>query len=450
MSELDRRFPASFLFGAATAAYQIEGAHDEDGKGPSIWDEFCRRPGAISTGETGDVACDHYHRWPEDVGLMRELGLDAYRLSISWPRVIPFGTGAVNERGLAFYDRLIDELLRAGIRPFVTLYHWDLPQALQVRGGWASREVVPAFAAYADLIARRLGDRVKDWMTLNEPEVVAYAGHHSGVHAPGIRDFRTAILVSHHLLLAHRAAADAIRARSSEAHVGIALNLSPCDPATASEADAQAARRMDGSLNRWFLDPLFGRGYPQDMAALYLPYFVRARELEGYDGSLDFVGVNYYARRVVRASGEGPLLADRVDPPGEHTAIGWEVHPDSFRRLLVRVHQEYHPREMYVTENGAAYDDVVVNDRVDDPARVRFLERHFTAAAEAIAAGVPLRGYFIWTLMDNFEWAHGTSKRFGIVHTDYLTQRRRVKASGEWYRALIAAHRDSGVEAAAQ
>ena len=446
---LARRFPPGFLFGTATAAYQIEGGHDADGKGPSIWDTFCRQPGAISTGETGDVACDHYHRWREDTALQRDLGCNAYRLSISWPRVVPTGSGAVNEAGLAFYDRLVDELLRNGIRPFVTLYHWDLPEALQERGGWSAPETVAAFGRYADVVARRLGDRVRDWMTLNEPEVVAFAGHWVGVHAPGIRDFATAVGVSHHLLLAHRAAADAIRAADPDARVGIALNLSPCDPASEAPADADAAARMDGYLNRWFLDPLFGRGYPKDMLELYRPYFDRGGELDGYDGALDFLGVNYYARRVVRAGG-GPLRADRIDPEGEHTAIGWEVHPPSFRKLLVRLHRDYAPRHMYVTENGAAYDDEVKSDRVDDPARVAFLARHFDAAAEAIAAGVPLRGYFIWTLMDNFEWAHGTSKRFGIIHTDYATQRRRIKASGEWYRRLIAAHRGARAMAAAK
>ena len=448
LTALARRFPAGFLFGTATAAYQIEGGHDADGKGPSIWDTFCRRPGAISTGETGDIACDHYHRWREDVGLLRRLGCNAYRLSISWPRVLPVGSGAVNEAGLAFYDRLIDELLANGVRPFVTLYHWDLPQALQDKGGWSAPETVEAFGRYADAVARRLGDRVRDWITLNEPEVVAYAGHYVGVHAPGIRDFRTAVLVSHHLLLAHRAAAAAIRAAHRESRIGIALNLSPCDPASDTPADAEAAVRMDGYLNRWFLDPIFGRGYPTDMVDLYRPY--GNWELNGYDGRLDFLGVNYYARRVVRASSDGPLRGERVDPEGEHTAIGWEVHPASFRRLLVRLHREYAPAQLYVTENGAAYDDIVVDDRVDDPARVSFLTRHFDAAAGAVADGVPLRGYFIWTLMDNFEWAHGTSKRFGIVHTDYLTQRRRVKASGEWYRRLIAAHQAARTTAAAK
>lgn len=448
---LARRFPPGFLFGAATAAYQIEGGHDADGKGRSIWDTFCRQPGAISTGETGDVACDHYHRWREDVALMRALGLDAYRFSVSWPRVLPGGTGAPNEAGLAFYERLVDELLANGIRPFVTLYHWDLPQALQGAGGWASRDLVTAFGSFADLLARRLGDRVSDWVTLNEPEVVAFAGHSAGVHAPGIRDFATAVNVSHHLLLAHRAGTDAIRAASRAARVGIALNLSPCEPATDSAADAEAARRMDGYLNRWFLDPLFGRGYPKDIVALYARHFDRAGELDAYDGQLDFLGVNYYTRRLVRASADGPLRADRVEPDGvERTAIGWEVHPESLRTLLVRLHRDYAPAQIYLTENGSAYNDTVVGDRVDDPARVSFLARHLDTAAAAIAEGVPLRGYFVWTLMDNFEWAHGTSKRFGLVHTDYRTQQRRVKSSGDWYRELVAAHREAPAGTAAR
>jgi beta-glucosidase len=447
--DLARRFPPRFVWGAATAAYQIEGAHDADGKGPSIWDTFSRRPGAISTGETGDVACDHYHRWAEDVALMGDLGLDAYRFSVAWPRVLPEGTGRPNEAGLAFYDRLVDALLERGVRPFVTLYHWDLPQALQDRGGWPWPGVVPAFGAFADLMARRLGDRVTDWITLNEPEVVAFAGHSSGVHAPGIRDFPQAVLASHHLLLGHLAAAAAIRSARPSARVGITLNLSPATPATGSADDAAAARRMDGYIDRWYLDPLFGRGYPADMLELYAPLFDRGaeraaleRSMSGYDGALDFLGVNYYARRVVRAAADPPLFLERVVPEGtETTAMGWEVHPGSFRDLLVRIHRDYAPREILVTENGAAYDDALREGAVDDPARVSFLDRHITAAADAIDAGAPLAGYFVWTLLDNFEWAFGTSKRFGLAYTDYPTQRRTVKASGRWYRDLIAAHR---------
>lgn len=439
---LAARFPRGFMWGAATAAYQIEGAHDADGKGPSIWDTFTRRPGAISTGETGDVACDHYHRWREDIALMSDLGLDAYRFSVSWSRVLPAGTGAPSEAGLAFYDRLVDALLAKDIRPVITIYHFDLPQALQDRGGWPWPDVVPAFAAFADLLARRLGDRVTDWITLNEPEPAAFAGHAIGVHAPGIRDVPQAILASHHMLLAHRAAADAIRAARLSSRVGITLNLSPASPASASPDDAAAARRMDGFLDRWYLDPLFGHGYPRDVLELYGPLFDRGREMDGYDGALDFLGVNYYTRRVVRAGPDAPLFFGRVIPEdAELTAMGWEVHPTSFREILVRVQRDYAPREILVTENGAAYDDVVRDGAIDDRGRVSFLARHVAAAADALDAGVPLAGYFVWTLMDNFEWAFGTSKRFGLAYTDYATQRRIVKTSGRWYHDLIRAHR---------
>lgn len=441
MTSLARGFPPGFLWGAATAAYQIEGAHDADGKGPSIWDAFARRPGAISTGETGDVACDHYHRFRDDVRLMAELGLGAYRFSVSWPRVLPDGTGRPNEAGLAFYERLVEALLDHGIRPFVTLYHWDLPITLEERGGWRNPEVAGWFGEYAALVARRLGDRVRDWMTLNEPEVVAFAGHLAGVHAPGMRDERAAVLVSHHLLLAHGTAAEAIRGSAGGiSRVGVALNLSPVHPASGAEADAAAALRVDGRSNRWFLDPLFGRGYPRDMLTCYEAIFDRGAEMDGFHGRLDFLGVNYYTRRMVAADPTGPLAARTLAPDGERTAMGWEVYPDGLRELLARVGVDYSPSAIYVTENGAAYDDVLVGGRVDDAARIAFLERHIAAAADAVTAGVPLHGYFVWSLIDNFEWSHGTSKRFGLVHVDYATQRRRVKASGEWYRDLIAAH----------
>ena len=444
MSEIEtlgRRFPANFLFGAATAAYQIEGAYDADGKGPSIWDTFTRVPGAISTGETGDVACDHYHRWREDVALIHSLGLNAYRFSVSWPRVIPDGTGAVNERGLEFYERLVEALLERGIRPFVTLYHWDLPERLQRRGGWANPDAPKWFGEYARVVATRLGDRVEDWMTLNEPEVVAFAGHASGVHAPGVKDWRTALRVSHHLLLAHREGARSLRAAHAT-NVGIALNMGPAQAASASAADRAAAKRIDGHLNRWFLDPLFGRGYPDDMLEWYgrelFPY-----RLDEYDGDLDFVGVNYYTRRVVRAADGGPLKAETIQPESSaYTDMPWEIYPDAFREQLLRVWRDYSPRAMYVTENGAAFDDAPGPDgRVVDERRIAFLQAHLSAAADALEAGAPLRGYFVWTLYDNFEWAHGTSKRFGLAYLDYPTQRRIVKSSGDWYRSLANAAR---------
>jgi beta-glucosidase len=436
--ELARRFPAGFLWGAATADYQIEGAWDEDGKGHGIWDAFCRVPGAIAGGETGDVACDHYHRWREDVELMGELGLSAYRFGISWPRVSPEGGDRVNEAGLEFYDRLVDALLERDVRPLATLYHWNLPQTLQERGGWGERETIERFGAFAAAVAERLGDRVEDWITINEPGVVAFLGHATGVHAPGLRDWSLALRVAHHLLLAHAEAAASVRARSPRARVGIALDLSPCHPGSDSDEDAAAARRWDGYRNRWFLDPLLGRGYPAELVDWYgdlLPGDL-AREMEGVDGELDFLGVNYYTRQVIRAAEGGILAAEAVPPSGEQTAMGWEVYPSGLRELLVRLHADYGDVSLVLTENGAAY-----GDELEDEERIHYFARHLAAAAEAVEAGVPLTGYFAWSLLDNFEWAEGYAKRFGLVRVDYETQRRTVKASGRWYRDLIAASR---------
>jgi beta-glucosidase len=398
------RFPPGFLWGAATAAYQIEGAWDADGKGASIWDEFCRRPGAITDGETGEVACDHYHRYGEDVALMADLGLNAYRFSISWPRVLPAGEGAPNEAGLAFYDRLADTLVEHGIRPFATLYHWDLPLALHERGGWEADEAPGWFAEYARLVAQRLGDRVRDWITLNEPEVIDSHGYAEGVHAPGIADEERARRVAANLVQAHGAAAEALRAAAPDARVGITLSLSPVHAST-----PEVAAALDELRNRRFLDPVTRTGPP-----------------------LDFLGVNYYTREVV----------DGVPAGAERTAMGWEVYPEGLTEILVRLHDDYGPIELFVTENGAAYEDVPGRDgEVDDEDRARYLERHLAAAADALEAGVPLAGYFVWSLLDNFEWAQGYSKRFGIVRVDYETQRRTVKASGRRYAEIVRAAR---------
>jgi beta-glucosidase len=446
-SEIERiasAFPLDFSWGAATASYQIEGAWDADGKGASIWDEFCRRPGAIQAGDCGDVACDHYRLWRHDVDLMAELGLTAYRFSVSWPRVIPNGTGPPNRAGLDFYDRLVDALLERGIRPLVTLYHWDLPQALQERGGWMSAESPRWFAAYAHEVARRLGDRVPEWATVNEPEVVAFAGHATGRHAPGLKDWGLALRAAHSLLLGHGLAAAAVRAAIPGARVGIVLNLSPCQAASTSAEDAAAARRADGYLNRWFLDPLYGRGYPADMVALYGPLVPEnvVTEVARWDGGLDFLGVNYYTRRVVRAADTSPLGLAHVTPDGAAlTEMGWEVYPDGLREILTRVHSEYGPPVLLVTENGAAFPDVVnANNHIDDVRRRDYIAGHLRSAAAAIAEGVPLRGYYVWSLMDNFEWAFGFSKRFGLYHVDYSTQHRTVKDSGRWYRSVIEIH----------
>jgi beta-glucosidase len=439
-TSLARRFARTFVFGVATSAYQIEGAHDADGKEPSIWDVFCRRPGAIDDGSTGDVACDHYRRYGEDVQRMSALGLDAYRFSISWPRVL--GRDGVNERGLDFYDRLVDALLARGIRPFVTLYHWDLPQALQARGGWGSRDTVARFADFAGVIGARLGDRVRDWITLNEPEVAAFAGHAYGAHAPGLRDPALALRAAHHLLLAHRAGAEALRAEARGARVGIALNLAPIHPATDAPEDRDAARRVDGYLNRWYLDAVSGRGYPADMVEWYGTLLDPAavEEMRAYRTDLDFLGVNYYFRQVVRAASGGLLGTEPVRVTGApHTTMGWEVYPPGLFEILERVWRDYRPRALYVTENGAAFADEARDGRVVDPARSEYLAAHLAEVARAIEAGAPLEGYFVWSLMDNFEWAHGYTKRFGILYVDYDTQRRIDKDSARWYREFLAA-----------
>ncbi|NDZ83024.1 beta-glucosidase [Streptomyces sp. SID10853] len=444
--------PADFTWGVATAAYQIEGAVAEDGRSPSIWDTFSHLPGKIDNGDHGDVACDHYHRWREDIGLMKQLGVDAYRFSVAWPRVVPGGDGPVNEKGLAFYDRLVDGLLEAGITPFPTLYHWDLPQALQDRGGWPARETAEHFAEYADVVARRLGDRVKDWTTLNEPLCSSWIGHLEGRMAPGLTDITAAVRTSYHLHLGHGLATQAIRAAVPGARVGIVNNLSPCEAATERAEDRAAAVRADGHTNRWWLDPIHGRGYPQDMVDLYgvdLP--VRTGDLDTIAAPLDWLGVNYYFRNVVTDDPTGPLPhAKQVYLPGaRHTAMDWEVNADGLENILVRLADEYGARKIYVTENGSAYPDVVRGDgSVHDPERVQYLDEHLAACARAARKGVPLAGYFAWSLLDNFEWAYGYDKRFGLVHVDYATQRRTVKSSGHRYADIVRAARGRGRRAA--
>jgi beta-glucosidase len=443
-AELAARFPANFAWGVATSAYQVEGAVDADGRGPSIWDIFSHEPGRVRDGHTGDVACDHYHRYLEDVEVMASLGIRSYRFSVAWPRVIPDGSGAVNQAGLDFYDRLVNALLDRGIRPVLNLYHWDLPQALQQRGGWTSPEMPAWFARYAEVLAARLGDRVTQWMTINEPQVFAFTGHASGRHAPGISDWPTALRAADGALRSHAAATERIRAEVAGARVGVALDLNLVEPASEQEVDRSAANRHRTFRQRWFLDPLFGRGYPADALEAY----GAAGLLEGLAldappaGGLDFLGVNYYTRETVAADPEPPHGACLVARDGaERTTMGWEVHPEGLTRVLVEVNREYAPPAIVVTENGAAFPDVAGTDgRVDDGARRRYLERHIVAAADALDAGVPLEGYFAWSLLDNFEWDKGYGQRFGIVRVDFASsQRRTVKASGEWYRRLIAA-----------
>ncbi|GAA0690728.1 GH1 family beta-glucosidase [Kitasatospora atroaurantiaca] len=437
--------PDDFVWGAATAAYQIEGAVGEGGRAPSIWDTFSHTPGAVDNGDTGDEACDHYHRWPEDIALMRQLGLGAYRFSIAWPRVVPEADGRVNPAGLAFYDRLTDALLEAGITPFATLYHWDLPQAQQDRGGWPERATAERFGEYAAVVADRLADRITDWTTLNEPLCSAWIGHLEGRMAPGLTDLTAAVRASYHLHLGHGLAVQALRAANPRVRVGIVNNLSPCEPATDSEADRAAARRADGHTNRWWLDPIHGRGYPEDMTQLYgvdLP--VRGGDLATIATPLDWLGLNYYFRFVVAddPSGAAPYIRQVPGPGPRRTAMDWEVHGDGLEQLLLRLTDDYGARRIHVTENGSAYHDTVAPDgRVHDPERTAYLEEHLAACARAVKQGAPLAGYFAWSLMDNFEWAYGYDKRFGLVHVDYPTQRRTIKTSGRRYAELIAAHR---------
>jgi beta-glucosidase len=449
MKELQDLGP-DFVWGAATSAYQIEGAVQEDGRAPSIWDTFCRIPGVIDNGDTGDIACDHYHRWQQDIGLMRDLNLQAYRFSIAWPRVLPEGTQRVNRAGLDFYDRLVDGLLAAGIRPYATLYHWDLPQALQDRGGWPSRDTAYAFAEFASVVATRLGDRVGDWFTVNEPLCSAWIGHLEGTMAPGFQDITLAVPAAHHLLLGHGLAASALRnLASGPVRVGAVLNLSPCEPATSDDRDVAAARRADGHTNRWWLDPLHGRGYPADMIDVYgVEPPVRPGDLETIAAPMDHFGLNYYFRQVVTDDPEGPIPHARMIsvPDWTLTAMGWEVYADGLEQLLRRVHDEYHVPRIYVTENGSAWPDEIEPDgQVQDKERIEYLEQHLDACVRAAAAGAPLAGYFAWSLLDNFEWAYGYAKRFGLVHVDYPTQRRTIKASGHRYGDIIRNYRQRRV-----
>ncbi|MFE7859251.1 GH1 family beta-glucosidase [Streptomyces sp. NPDC057403] len=445
-------FPRDFLWGTATAAYQIEGAVAEDGRSPSIWDTYSHTPGKVEGNDNGDVACDHYHRWREDIGLMRRLGTNAYRLSVAWPRVVPGGDGPVNPKGLAFYDQLIDALLEAGITPFVTLYHWDLPQVLQDRGGWPERDTALAFADYASAVAERLGDRVTQWATLNEPLCSAWIGHLEGRMAPGLTDLTAAVRASYHLLLGHGLAVDAIRAAAPSAQVGIVTNLSTVHAATDSDEDVAAARRQDGHINRWWLDPVYGRGFPADMREVYgveLPE--REGDLAKIAAPLDWHGLNYYMPSVVADDPSAPAprvrSVRRLGVP--RTGMDWEIDASGLETLLLRLTDEYPIRRLYVTENGSAYPDVVRPDgTVDDPERTEYLEQHLAACASAVRKGAPLAGYFAWSLLDNFEWAYGYDKRFGLVHVDYETQKRTIKGTGHRYADIVRAHRGRARNAA--
>jgi beta-glucosidase len=431
----NRQFPADFVWGAATASYQIEGAAAADGRGESIWDRFSHTPGRVRDGHTGDVACDHYHRYREDVALIAELGLGAYRFSVSWPRVMPAGVGQVNQAGLDFYDRLVDELLKHGIAPHLTLYHWDLPQALEDAGGWPVRSTAHAFADYAAVVAGRLGDRVAHIATLNEPHVVSDQGYRIGSHAPGRVEPDAAVAAAHHLLLGHGLGMQAIRGVAPQLSAGIVLNFEPKHPATPHMLDQEAAIVAHDQINRWYLDPITGRGYPEDgvRAWGWRRQEVLDGDMELIAAPIDFLGVNYYTRDFVRS----PLLPPLEVAAGkrEQTEMGWEVYPAGLTEVLEFVASRTLDLPLYVTENGAAY-SVNELDPARDPERVSFLHRHLEAALDALERGVPLRGYFVWSLLDNFEWAHGCTHRFGIVHVDFETLERRVRDSGRYLAAV--------------
>jgi beta-glucosidase len=431
----DEPFPRGFAWGAATAAYQIEGAVRADGRGESIWDRFAHTPGHVLGGDTGDVACDHYARAREDVALMADLGLGAYRFSVSWPRVMPSGRGRVNEAGLDFYDRLVDELLARGIAPHATLYHWDLPQALEDAGGWPVRSTAQAFAEYAAVVSARLGDRVRHLATLNEPFVISDHGYRNGSHAPGRTEPDAALAAAHHLLLAHGLGVQAIRANAPQAAAGLVLNFEPKHPSSADPRDVEAAAIAHDQFNRWFLEPVVGLGYPEAGARAWRwdANEVHGGDLPTVSEPIDFLGVNYYTREIVRSPVLPPLPAD----DRERTGMGWEVYPAGLTEVLEFVASRTGDTPLYVTENGAAYPDDPA-DPTRDPERVSYLRRHVAAARTAIERGVPLRGYFVWSLLDNFEWVYGYSERFGIVHVDYRTQERRVRDSGRFWASLAA------------
>ena len=444
------RFPDGFVWGTATSAQQIEGGRNDEGRGDSVWDWYATQEGRIEDGSNPFRACDHYNLWRDDIKLLSWLGVGAYRFSTSWSRVMPGGNGAPNAAGLDFYDAFIDALLAAGITPFVTLNHWDMPVELMEHGGWASRETVGAFVEYASAVTARLGDRVRYWATHNEPWCVATLGYEEGCHAPGLTDPAAALPAAHHLLLSHGLAVGVIRENSPGSSVGIVLNLVPAAPATPTDADRDAARQFDGMFNRWYLDPIFRGEYPADAVADRVRrghlestdmHFVREGDLETISEPIDHLGINYYSRAVMKQDADGNAQGVDMVPKEELTEMGWEVYPPGLTDILTRVASDYAPASIYVTENGIALpDEADEEDRVDDPRRVAFIRDHLLAAHRAIEAGVPLKGYFHWSLMDNFEWGHGYTKRFGLFRVNFDTCSRTPKKSAQWYRDAIAAN----------
>jgi beta-glucosidase len=442
-------FPPNFIWGAATSSYQIEGGDAHDGRGECIWQRFSHTAGSTFQGDTGDTACDHYHRYTDDVNLLSELGVNSYRFSIAWARVLPTGTGTVNPIGLDFYDRLVDTLCEKNIAPMATLYHWDLPYALHQQGGWENPRITEWFAEYTGVVTRKLGDRVKSWLTINEPWCVAFLGYYFGIHAPGIKDdVRAAYKVAHHTLLAHAAAVPVIRANVQGASVGIGPNVYPVYAAGNSPEDHAAVRRADAFQNRWFLDPLFKGTYPADYVAWLnstYPHVLEGLDLDAVKAAatpLDFLAINYYSR-AVKGAGDDFLHSSTVQPAeSTYTAMGWEVYPQGLTDILLRITLDYQPKSIVITENGASFDDPAPHNGEDvpDPERTAYLQAHLDAVHQAILRGAPVRGYYVWSFLDNFEWAEGYRKRFGIVHVDFATQKRTFKQSARFYQDWILEH----------
>ena len=430
-------FPHGFLWGVASSSYQIEGAWNEDGKGESIWDRFSHIPGNTKNGDTGDVACDHYHRYPEDVALMKELGIQAYRFSISWPRVLPKGKGDINRAGLNFYRRLVAKLLESGIEPWVCLYHYDMPQALQNEGGWANPNIIQYFADYAELMARELGDRVKRWLILNEPRPIAWLGHLTGTHAPGIKNLELSLKVSHHLQLAQGKAIQALRNLNQNLQIGTIVDLNTVHPISDDEKNREAASKLDEFQNRWYIDPLFKGEYPPLAGKIGLK--PSQEDMSLIKQPLDFLGVNYYTRLLATYDPSNPVTQAKVVQKNTPTTErGWEIYPNGLYEVLMRLRMDYGNPLLYVTENGVAFEDNVIKDgKVQDDDRIAFLRDHIAAAYRAIKDGVRLKGYFVWTIIDNFEWAEGYSKRFGLVYTNYQSLKRTPKKSFYWYKQVI-------------
>lgn len=443
MTVKTHRFPDDFIWGTSTSSYQIEGAACEGGRTESIWDRFCRTPGKVANGDTGDTACDHYHRYKEDIQIIADLGIRYYRFSVAWSRIYP-EKGKLNEEGLQFYERILDELDRHGIEPLLTMYHWDLPQWVQDEGGWANRASVDYFMEYAKALLDRFGRRVPMWNTINEPFCAAILGYGTGEHAPGHRNWREALAAAHHLLLSHGRTVQLYRQQGYGGQIGITLNMEQVEAASSSVEDMEAAARQDGFVNRWFAEPLFLGQYPQDMMTWYLPYvgafdFIHEGDLQEIHQPGDFLSVNYYSRSVIRSANNDSLLqGERMPIVGKVTDMGWEIHPESLYLLLKRVEDQYTKGlPIFITENGAAMDDVMVDGLIQDWDRIQYIHEHLEACLRFIEEGGQLKGYYVWSFLDNFEWAYGYDKRFGIVYVDYTTQTRALKESAKWYRQVV-------------